>query len=82
MIVSAFFFLSMHFKNKFKNKLKLVEWCPVHGKVASSILGQGAYLGCRFYPWLGTYRRQLINVCLRLIDSPLPFSLSMSPGED
>ena len=38
--------------------------CPAiyQKKVAVSIPGHGIYLGCRFDPWSGAYRRQLLDV--------------------
>ena len=46
-------------------------------KFAGSIPGQDTYLGCRFDPWWGAYRRQLIGVCLSVSVS---VSLSLSPS--
>ena len=37
---------------------------PANREVASSIPGQGAYLGCRPGPWLGVFERQPMGVSL------------------
>lgn len=35
------------------------ECCPVHGKDASLIPGQGPYLGFGFSPWLGHIQKAI-----------------------
>ena len=66
-----------------------LECCPICQKVVGSIPSQGTYLGCRFNPQLGAYKRQPIDVflthwCFSL--SPLlPLSKSnekMSSGDN
>ena len=44
---------------------RLVEHCPVHQKVMSSIPGQGIHLGCRFSPQSGCVE-EATNWCFSL----------------
>lgn len=51
----------------------LVEGHPGYPEGTSSIPGVGTWLGCVLDPWLGTCRRQLIDVMfLSLSPSSLP----------
>ena len=49
-----------------------VELCPANRKVASSIPGQGTYLGCRPGPQLRACERQPIDVSLPFFLLPFP----------
>ena len=55
-----------------------IEYRPVNRKVASSIPGQGACLGCRSGPQLGMHERQLINVSLQCFSPFLSPSIPLS----
>ena len=52
-----------------------VEHHPANRKAAGSISSQGTSLGCGPGPWLGTCKRQPINVSVSHIDVSLPLFL-------